>query len=238
MSNYVAGLARRAAGLRPAQAPRPALGPGMLPFSMAEGSRAGGMTQSVPARRTEAIAAAPLPAPKETATQPLAVATPGTTRIETQSTIEKHVVHKERAVPVPALPPVEPRKEAPAGKSAGEPRTAAPQPPAATPVPVLKTTPASPHSPETVPMKAPPATTVVPPPLIRPAPQQPPPALRRSPAASTKPARQAAPPDIHVRIGRVEIRAVMPPAAVPAPMAPRTPRGFDDLASARRYLGR
>jgi hypothetical protein len=42
---------------------------------------------------------------------------------------------------------------------------------------------------------------------------------------------------VHVRIGRVEIRAVMPPAP-PAPASPRPQSGFEDLRAVRTYIDR
>jgi hypothetical protein len=67
----------------------------------------------------------------------------------------------------------------------------------------------------------------------------PPPRLLHAPAASVPRFQREADraPQVHVRIGRVEVRNVTPPPAATPPL-PAAPRGFDQYAALRTYRSR
>jgi hypothetical protein len=72
---------------------------------------------------------------------------------------------------------------------------------------------------------------------------QPPATVRLRPAPAPAPAAPTTPPRIEVHIGRVEVRrpaapAPAPPAQGDAGPSRRAPRGFGELAAARRYVDR
>jgi hypothetical protein len=263
VSNYLATLVRRGAGLG-AQSPlRPVIAPDSLPItglSLHDAAEAPPETQDefVPvaprvASSSPQMSSAPHPAAAPLAYVPGPQPLQRTMPQDVPSRVEKQVPPAPTPALMPAppptlmpaspLPPALPQWQAEAtGRVSVEMISSSP-PAASTSVPAHTLPPASPPA---VSAHSVPSTRIQPreeatfwpaalheqPTPTPPAPAVPAPALR-----DVRATHAASPPDVRVRIGRVEIRVHQPPTPLAA-VPPVTPRGFADLTLARTYLDR
>jgi hypothetical protein len=247
---FLANIARRGAGLAPQILPR---GPSFPPWSFA--ARADGPASELGIDGSAASADAPritpdlFPAPGASAAPVSAAPAPPSQSCGTGEPIRRYSVplndltprssaspaserrvSVERATVLPALPEMRaseaPESEASARRSSTLHHGAEPQ----VPTPPTGAVAVAPRSEPTV--AAPSRQPIMELPQAKPQ-------SAASPAAATGPATAAAEqPRIHVRIGKVEVRATTPAAAPARVVRPKGGRGFAELRLARAHLDR
>jgi hypothetical protein len=255
VSNYLANLVRRGAGLATQSPLRPVIAPDSLPIT---GLPLHAVAEAPPETHDEFVSVVPRvasPSPQVSSVPPAAAAPMADAPVlqpqqrampqDVPSRVERQLppAPTPALMPAPPLPPDLPQWHAeetsrvPVGMIASSPPaagTTAPAralPSASPPAVSARSVPTTRIQPREEATLWPAALHEQPTPTPS-VPAVPPPALRDVGATHA-----ASSPDVRVRIGRVEIRVNQPPAP-PAAAPPVAPRGFADLTLARTYLDR
>jgi hypothetical protein len=253
MSRFLANIARRGAGLAPQVVPRGAPIPPWSPAAVPDGATSepgvDGSTASAdaphvtpdffPARRAPtapALAAPSPPSPLRATGEPIS---PDTARLDDPtprsgappaSLPSQRRLIVERATVSPDPPEASASKAPETEASALRPSTRHHEPAPQTPAPPTRAVAVAPRAEQTVAAPSRPPVMELPQAKSQ---------SLASPASATRAATAAAEqPRVHVRIGKVEVRATTPAAAPARVTRPKGGRGFAELRLARAHLDR